>query len=260
MLVDTTAYNLSVGQTLRTTCPACHENTFTITRNVSGYVYNCYRMSCSLRGGVHERPSIQDIPHILTERGHKGVTKEYQLPPYLIKGIASEDALKWIIDNNMYEAYTNGYVDIYTDLKEERICIPLHNMDDVCVNMTGRSWSGGKPKSRIYNRGGEVPPLLVGRGTTLVIVEDAASACSVSNLPIYTGMALLGTNFNYEYHLSYVRGYDKYIVALDYDASRKAMEIEHNLQYFVDDVRTVLLTRDLKEMTTTEIELGLKEK
>ena len=79
-------------------------------------------------------------------------------------------------------------------------------------------------------------------------MEDCASACSVSDT--YTGIALLGTNL-LDTHLPILKNYDKILVALDKDATVKALQLVRKLQSHVP-TSLVVLNKDLKDMTNDE--------
>jgi DNA primase len=81
-----------------------------------------------------------------------------------------------------------------------------------------------------------------------ILVEDCASACSVSGY--YTGIALLGTNLVSSY-LDTIKRFEKVIVALDKDATSVALGIVKQLKPHVD-VGMVLLEKDVKDMTEDE--------
>ena len=76
-----------------------------------------------------------------------------------------------------------------------------------------------------------------------VVVEDCTSACVVSHEA--TGIALLGTNLLTE-HLHYVKPYKNIVVALDRDATDKAIDIQRKIAIHVDKCRVMILERDLK--------------
>ena len=86
--------------------------------------------------------------------------------------------------------------------------------------------------------------LSVGKQDTVIVVEDAASACAVYATGKYTGVALLGTNI-YLVQRSQLRGYTKLIICLDKDASRKSIVLLRQLQGVVS-CGVKFLDHDLK--------------
>lgn len=84
---------------------------------------------------------------------------------------------------------------------------------------------------------------------TLVLVEDVASACAVSE--VYDSMALLGTNFFASY-LPFVKLYEKIYVCLDKDATDKAIDMAMMLNNFVP-TKLVPLEKDLKHFAPMQM-------
>ena len=82
------------------------------------------------------------------------------------------------------------------------------------------------------------------------LVEDCFSACAVSQ--VYHGVALMGTNLPNEY-LTTLKSYSKIVVALDRDASKKAIELTKQLKLYVPST-LVFLEKDIKNMELTEIQ------
>tara|TARA_B110000090_G_scaffold187596_1_gene217215 strand:+ start:1079 stop:1501 length:423 start_codon:yes stop_codon:yes gene_type:complete len=90
----------------------------------------------------------------------------------------------------------------------------------------------------------------VGSGTTVVIVEDIPSACSVSRLTGHVGLALLGTKISPSIKNTLSKYKIKYLV-LDKDASALAVSQVRKLG---NDCRVRLTQKDLKSLTVTNIE------
>ena len=91
-------------------------------------------------------------------------------------------------------------------------------------------------------------PSFVGN-TPAIVVEDCASACSCSHQ--MTGVALMGTNLLQE-HIDVLRRYDKVIVALDKDATDKAIEMVRVLAQEGVPAKLAILNNDLKNMEREE--------
>ena len=81
----------------------------------------------------------------------------------------------------------------------------------------------------------------VGESHTAVVVEDVASACSVSRVDGVCGFALLGTNLTTPIK-SKLKHFRCVIIVLDKDASSKAIKIAKSLQ--VNTIVKVRLTKD----------------
>ena len=79
-------------------------------------------------------------------------------------------------------------------------------------------------------------------------MEDCASACSVFDNG--TGIALLGTNLLSQ-HIDVLKQYDRVFVALDKDATDKAIGMVRTLHTHVP-TRLMVLRTDLKNMERTQ--------
>ena len=110
------------------------------------------------------------------------------------------------------------------------------------VDAAGRTLTGEKPKWWRYGKSGS--PFVCGSGRVAVLVEDCASACCVSG--VFSGVALLGTNL-LDTHTKVLQNYDKVYVALDKDATQKALQIVRKLQGIVP-TNLMILNQDLKDM------------
>ena len=115
------------------------------------------------------------------------------------------------------------------------------------VDAVGRSIDGRSPKW--YRYGNSKCPFVSGNGERgACVVEDAASACSISSH--IAGVAVLGTNLLDE-HIDYLTKYPRVFVALDKDATDKAVDMVKTLCKVVP-TKLMVLPRDLKNMTKDE--------
>ena len=252
-LIGTILLNQGHLDRIRVDCPNCGKrDLLTLTRDGDNILYNCYSNSCNTRG-AHRIGS--DLTTLRNKHQQEGVKSDrtaefvpFRLPPYLVEGIASNKALDWLVKNNAVKAYEMGYYTIYTDPKEERICVPLYGVEGKLVNLCGRSYINAIPKNKIYNRGGISPPFVVGCGDRIVIVEDFASACNVATVSGYVGLALLGTHLNKELVLPVLNRLNptSIKVALDKDAILKGIKIANLLNNIYNNVSVLPLTKDLK--------------
>lgn len=141
---------------------------------------------------------------------------------------------------NCLDAYARGRADIRFDPRARRVVF-LVKHKGVIVDAAGRALDKGvQPKWLRY--AGSVWPFICGSSSTAVLVEDCASAASVSSFA--TGVALLGTNLNSAF-VSPLKGFSEVVVALDPDATKKAVDLQRLLSYFVP-ARVVMLADDLK--------------
>jgi hypothetical protein len=115
------------------------------------------------------------------------------------------------------------------------------------VDAAGRALDKNvKPKWWRYGNSGN--PFVCGSGRVGILLEDCASACSVPT--IFSGVALLGTSLP-ESYLPTLRTFDRLIVALDKDATKKAIDLVRRLQG-VRPTSLVILDKDVKDMTDDE--------
>jgi DNA primase len=141
------------------------------------------------------------------------------------------------------------------DIKENRVVFLIRDPETYeLVGAIGRAMNKHKlPKWKRYDRNSDLL-YFSGTGTTGVLVEDVASACAVGNAG-YTGIALLGTSLH-DNHIHRLLRFQHLIVALDKDASNKAIKIKKRL----DDYRNtsvVLLPDDLKYFPPSDIQVIL---
>jgi DNA primase len=96
----------------------------------------------------------------------------------------------------------------------------------------------------------------VGTGSKAVLVEDAASACSIARLKDYTGVALLGTNITSNIK-SALLIYKLIYILLDNDASGKAAQMTKQLR---GDVFLRTTSKDPKELRERQLQRILTNK
>jgi len=157
----------------------------------------------------------------------------------------SLDAELYVRSVHAYDAYLAGRVDIRYDFRTGRV-VYLVKHEGKVVDAVGRSIDGKGAKW--YRYGNSNKPFICGRGDRVAVVEDCASACSISHC--ITGLALLGTNLLDE-HVKQLSNYQKIFVALDKDATDKALDMVKILCRKVP-TRLMVLDRDLKNMTNEE--------
>ena len=158
---------------------------------------------------------------------------------------ANPRAESYVKRANAYDAYLAGRVDIRYDFRMNRVVYLIKDGRQV-VDAAGRSLDNIKPKWWRYGKSGN--PFVCGASRVGIVLEDCASACSVSSF--LSGVALLGTNLQ-DSHLPYLRKYDRLLVALDKDATKKALDLVRRLQA-IRPTSLVVLNKDVKDMTDDE--------
>ena len=223
------------GATVRSNCPVCNGyNTFTATNNSGMLVWNCYKVSCSIHGASRIHLTAEDIKKGLTPKSIEPVI-DWIKPNYIVvadNNVAVEDwMLQWGIGSH-----------VLYDLKENRAVFPLYN-NGLMIDAVGRSLDRRLPKWKRYGNSGM--PYTTGTGSIAVVVEDCLSACTVGNNPNYLGVAILGTSLT-DQTKHYLAQFTKVVVALDPDALPKILSIVSELKPFVEEVKALRLSDDLK--------------
>lgn len=241
------------GQTKRTNCPVCGGvKTFTATNNMGQLVWNCYKAGCSVSGGTRTHLTSDDIRKSLGTVAEETEAVSFQKPEWIVKDYS-------MIQNfcRDWELHPSNLGLLY-DVREDRVVFPVvHN--NIMVDATGRALGKKLPKWKRY---GKNPlPYVYGHGKTGVVVEDCVSAAIVgatggsgcSEGGVYVGVAVLGTSLS-EVHKQYLSRFTTVIIALDPDALPKTLQFAKELRGYVDNVKVLRLTDDLKYRNPTDIE------
>ena len=237
---------LSNGETKRMNCPNCKGyKTFTATNNMGSLVWNCYKVSCRVSGGTRVHLSVEDI-----KAGFAGAEEfamdTFELPTYIIPHrdnvYMNRWCDRWGLDMNE--------LGLLYDVKESRVVFPVMH-EGKMVDATGRSLSGYRiPKWKRYGKSGL--PYTHGCGKVAVVVEDCVSA-AVVGYGNFVGVALLGTSLQ-ESHKRYLAQFSTAVIALDPDALPKTLQMAKELRGYVNDVRVLRLTDDLKYRNPEDME------
>ena len=241
------------GQTKRTNCPVCGGvKTFTATNNMGQLVWNCYKAGCSVSGGTRTHLTSDDIRKSLGTVAEETEAVSFQKPEWIVKDYS-------MIQNfcRDWELHPSNLGLLY-DVREDRVVFPVvHN--NIMVDATGKALGKKLPKWKRY---GKNPlPYVYGHGKTGVVVEDCVSAAIVgatggsgcSEGGVYVGVAVLGTSLS-EVHKQYLSRFTTVIIALDPDALPKTLQFAKELRGYVDNVKVLRLTDDLKYRNPTDIE------
>jgi len=169
----------------------------------------------------------------------------YEIPDTFVSLSRSLDAELYVKRVQAYDAYLSGRADIRYDFKRNRVVFLVKDGNKV-VDAAGRSIDGRTPKW--YRYSSSKHPFVCGSGATAIVLEDCASACAVSQSTV--GVALLGTNLLSE-HIEALKQYDRVFIALDKDATDKAITMVRALHTHVPTKLMVLRT-DLKNMQKDE--------
>ena len=234
--------NVPVGSTVRTKCPSCGQRTFTVTNNMGSLVWNCFRMSCDLKGGTRVRMTVDDIRTQLSD-AERFAGAEFDVPEYLVP--ANHDVITWASDTYGLDAAELG---LLYDVREHRAVFPIMHEGKI-VDATGRALGKRLPKWRRYGKSGL--PYAHGCGKVAVVVEDCVSAAVVGG-GNFVGIAVLGTSLS-DAHKKFLAQFSTAVIALDPDAVRKTLLMAKELRGHVDDVRVLYLKDDLKYRNPTDM-------
>lgn len=238
---------------LRMDCPSCgKKSTFSVSEVNGERLWYCFHADCDVRGRSGFRIRKDTPYHPLLSKKKKTELKpdtyvgEFQVPDTFVPLSRSSEAESYVRRVNAYEAYRNGLADIRYDFRMNRV-VYLVKRNKRIVDAAGRALDKNvKPKWWRYGNSGI--PFVVGGSRVGILLEDCASACSVSDS--VSGIALLGTSLP-ESYLPTLRTFDRLIVALDKDATKKAIDLVRRLQG-VRPTSLVILDKDVKDMTDDE--------
>lgn len=244
--------NLKIGMSLRDFCPACGgKNTFSITRKFSGLAWFCFKADCRFKGLLGKELTKDELRSNISFV--ESEQKEFDIPHGFLHANASAGTMNLLRQYDIEDVYENHRVDVRFDIKTRRHMFMVHHQGK-CYGGVGRSYID-KPKWLFV---GEAKlPLIVpkhgaaGRPYYLantpkigVVVEDAISAAKVSFL--HDGVAILGTHISPLYML-YLLSYDRLYIALDEDATGKAIKYQQHINWYVP-TKVVQLRKDIKDM------------
>lgn len=232
-------------------CPFCGgRNTFTATLDAGQLRYNCFRLGCVVKGVYQEGMTAREIKERLMDTPDKQ-NKEpdtMEIPAHLVRPTSDHDSLhrfvrRWGLNTN----------DLFYDVARERVVFPIYYKGRV-IDAVGRS-VGPQKGPKWYRYTGTADFYMVGKGETLVLVEDVLSAMIVTQeIPHLTAMAILGTSIN-DKHIEAIGEFEHIIVALDPDAADKTIQFRRDIELWTGVKATALrLSDDLKYREDEDLE------
>ena len=229
------AIKVNDGERKTLACPFCGgPNKFTIGKIDGKLLWNCYRASCGAKGIYSGKRTPEEVKLFLENKNKKTFDRKvFPIPSMTTSLNNSPETLKYLEQVNSLEAYEGGLVRVRYAPKENRV---LFYTEDG-LGAVGRSLGGWGAKWCSY--GNVQSGIHIGTGDHAILVEDVASACSVSNVSGLVGVALLGTNLTNTL-VQALSKYTKVTLVLDNDASKKAIYLlsKHPI------VTSVKLTKD----------------
>ena len=242
----------------RSDCPVCGKsNTFSVTDDGVQRMWYCFHADCNVKGRTGVKLTKEFATHALVRKLAKPteeVADNVFQPPHTFVSLSrNRDAELQVRRVNSYDAYLAGRVDIRYDFQRHRV-VYMVNDGKRMVDAVGRALNNVRPKW--YRYGKSQVPFVCGNHGTVFVVEDCASACAISNK--VTGMALLGTNLLNE-HIKRLENYERVFIALDKDATDKALDMVRRL-YFLVPTSLAVLQHDLKNMMDDERDEYIEER
>ena len=230
-------------------CPLCSKsNTFSVTDNGFERLWYCFHADCHTKGSTGVQLTKENSKVAFKEKIAKQETSdEFEIPNTFVSLSRSKQAEEYVKRVGSYEAYLSGLADIRYDLQQDRVVYLVKSMSNGrVVDATGRSLTNRKPKWRRY--GNDRQPFICGSNKLALLVEDCPSACCVAN--VVTGIALMGTTLLDE-HIDVIKQFKKVYIALDKDATSKAISMMKKLRNYVP-TKLIVLNKDLKDMQIGE--------
>lgn len=243
----------------RLDCPNCGgRNTLSVTKKQGKLYYNCFKASCDLKGIENVGRTISEIRSKVS-KGAESHHRDFVLPDYFVSVTGEPLAFKWLQENNCEQAYFARRIDIRFDPRLRRVVFVSTNNNGTVIDACGRKLyytPDRQPKWLRYGSSG-LPINVVNpkAGRVATLVEDAASACAVSEL--VNGVALMGTHMTDEALAFIIEHYDTVYVALDKDARSKGIKLCRVLDNHCD-VKFRPLEEDLKYLKPEQIMEVLK--
>ena len=230
-------------------CPLCGRvNTFSVTDTGFERLWYCFHADCHTKGSTGVQLTKENSKVAFKEKITSTETNdEFEIPNTFVSLSRSKQAEEYVKRVGSYEAYLSGLADIRYDLQQDRVVYLVKSISNGrVVDATGRSLTNRKPKWRRY--GTSRNTFLSGNGFYGIIVEDCPSACSISNLAV--GISLMGTSLLDE-HIDVIKRFKKVYIALDKDATGKAILMMKKLRNYVP-TKLIVLNKDLKDMQIGE--------
>ena len=245
------ASQLSVGQTIYTTCPDCKgRGKFSVSRTPTGVLWNCFRDSCPVKG--HSVTSYALLPPARKD------SNPYKLKPWTQPTLpCTSEQIEWFEDRfgilapHWLRATTDGrfLLPVFTPLEMERGYVARYPWGETpwCCTYSG-------PKTILYMHSkGPAMSWYPNYSDTVVLVEDMVSAYKVQKGGL-SGCALLGTQLdNDKVREIGQEGAKQVIIALDNDATETAFKLARKWGLAFNKTRVVPLERDLKEEDPADI-------
>lgn len=222
-------------------CPICYGQKKLSISKIDGVIrWNCYRASCEGKG-IHAGKRSLAAAKVYMKSDAQVKIPFRRPPPSITTAVENHPpALDYLESVNSLTAYERGLIRVRYAPAESRVLFYSPN------GAVGRSLGRG-PKWMTY--GDTSNGIHIGEGDTAVLVEDVASACSVSRVAGLVGVAILGTTITNAIKIA-LNVYVNCYLILDKDAARKAISTKRTM---LPRCKVRFTSEDLKYLQPTKI-------
>lgn len=222
-------------------------------------LYYCFRASCNLRGKINHEMGIDELRAASRQCVDVGHNKEskFTIPEYFISPLQNTSCYRFLYRYNLIGFYSKHTNLIRYDPKQNR-CVFILFHEGTCYGAIGRSLDvSNNSRWFVYSRLSGCPFQIPNKttDTSVLLVEDCVSACVASSC--FNSISLLGTNIPSD-TIKYILPYTKVYIALDDDATSKAIKLQKQLSYYRPSF-VVPLRKDIKYYSSFELETLKKE-
>ena len=245
------------GDSVRMDCPSCRSrNTFSCFKDGGDYVYNCFKLSCGLRGAYSTNMTAAEIK-LRMSKVEPIKNKEIEAlvyPEYVVQPTSDHTLLQSFIAK--YDLQHEG---LMYDVKDRRAVFPIHYKGKL-IDAVGRALDGAIPKWYRYSGNADYfTKRTNSKADVAVVVEDVISAIKVSHfMPSAVGFAVLGTSISVTI-MQQLGEFNRVIVALDRDAAHKTLQYKREVELWTGlPTKALLLDDDIKYGVHEDI-IRLKE-
>ena len=249
--------SLPIGETANSTCPKCGKRKFYVTRKSAGLAFICFRASCGYKGfhGSQYAPAPVEIDYRVRKPYSRQYTGELFLPD--------------VADCEYFEQRFG--IDVYGDdgyslkvAQDNRYAFPVWGPRDEYRGLILRRpiWAGDPKPPRTDFKDDACPKAISYfeenakafcgwaqsmNEHTVVIVEDPVSALRIA-AEGFTALAIYGTHWKLEFVHDLNRfGAQRHILALDPDATHKALSIAAAWGPAIKNLEVAVLEKDPKD-------------
>lgn len=234
------------GSGININCPFCGgRKTLGVAVRDGRKLWHCFKVSCGVKGSKTVGMSTTTLRRKLNGVSTTQTKTLLEIPTLLSSPDNHPAVIKYLEDNNSLEAYKKGMIRVEYAPADKRVLF----FSPSGLGAVGRSLVGDVPKWKQY---GIIEGLLtVGTGNTAIVVEDVNSACVAGMFRDCSGCALLGTVLSVQQKKELCT-FDRVVIALDKDASKKAVRLKERLEGRVY-VKIVFLEDDIKNMAFNRV-------